>query len=87
MKPKRKKHPTLLHAALLGGLLLNGALAAQDPSRVLPQSLDAPRAGEQVPDFTLPDVTGGSVKLSEFIRSGRGGEPGWVLLVFFRGTW
>ena len=36
--------------------------------------------GQRVPDFTLPDVAGGTFRLADH----RGGP---VVLVFFRGTW
>ena len=63
------------------------ALTWQGPSRVLPPAQGAPVTGEKMPDFSLPDVSGGTVRLSEFIAAGPGGKPGWVLLVFYRGYW
>jgi hypothetical protein len=68
-------------------------LAAQEkgPSRVLPPSEGAPQVGEKVgvkvPDFTLPDIHGNPVALSEFIANGEDNKPGWVLLIFYRGYW
>lgn len=76
---------TLIAAFLLAGA---PALSAwQGPSRTLPPSLNAPEVGEAVPDFTLPSAAGGEVTFSEFLAGQPGDEPGWVLLVFFRGTW
>jgi hypothetical protein len=61
-------------------------------SRQLPASTGAPKVGEQAPDFTLPDVEGRPVRLSELLRSRTGAPDGdaagsWVLLIFYRGYW
>ena len=61
--------------------------AWQEPSRTLPPSLNAPGVGDSITDFTLPAAAGGEVTVSEFLARQPGDEPGWVLLVFFRGTW
>ena len=69
-------------------LAIHAALPAQEgPSRVLPPSDGAPNVGEKIPDFTLPDSHGKSRTLSDLIQHANVGEPGWVLLVFYRGYW
>ena len=72
---------------LLGTAALLVAAQEKGPSRVLPPSNNAPQVGEKAPDFTLPDVHGNPVTLSEFIARGEDGKPGWVLLIFYRGYW
>lgn len=72
---------------LLGTAALLVAAQEKGPSRVLPPSNNAPQVGEKAPDFTLPDVHGNSVTLSEFIAHGEDDKPGWVLLIFYRGYW
>ena len=56
----------------------------------LPASRNAPMVGEKAPDFTLPDVNGNPVTLSQLL-AGPAGAPAkkdrWVLLVFYRGYW
>lgn len=61
-------------------------------SRQLPASQGAPQVGEKAPEFTLPDVNGQRVKLSELLspptaEEERAKKPRWVLLVFYRGYW
>lgn len=41
----------------------------------------APKEGDQVPDFELPNVRGGSIRLSERLKQGP------VVLSFYRGGW
>ena len=72
---------------LVASAAIPPALAWQRPSRVLPPAQEAPVVGEKMSDFSLPDVSGRTVQLSQFIAAGRGGKPGWVLLVFYRGYW
>ena len=50
--------------------------------RQLPVSAGAPRVGEKVPDFSLPDQNGNAVALSDLLASGRG-----TVLIFYRGHW
>lgn len=76
------------------GLLLVGVLfvlAAASPAPVqlgpkdggglTPLDLDRVRAGDLAPDFTLEDMTGRRISLSDF----RGKKN--VVLVFYRGHW
>jgi hypothetical protein len=68
----------------VAGLFLYATLVS---SRELPASAGAPKVGEKVPDFTLPDTQGRPVQLASLLQPS-GGAPGpWVLLIFFRGTW
>jgi hypothetical protein len=57
--------------------------------RQLPKSGEAPRAGQQAPEFSLADVaTGRTVSLSELLSAPVGGRPPrGVVLVFYRGYW
>jgi cytochrome oxidase Cu insertion factor (SCO1/SenC/PrrC family) len=60
----------------------------------LPPSKGAPKTGQKVPDFTLPDSSGKPVTLST-LRAGAPTVDGstaeirgqWVLLIFYRGYW
>ena len=54
----------------------------------LPASGGAPQVGQRAPDFTLTDINGKSVSLSELLSSPVNGKPPkGVLLVFYRGYW
>jgi cytochrome oxidase Cu insertion factor (SCO1/SenC/PrrC family) len=74
---------TKLLTAILGILLL-GAWSAAAAAQ-LPASAGAPKVGEKVPDFTLPDTEGRPVRLSSLHKED--GEARWVLLIFYRGYW
>ncbi len=39
------------------------------------------KAGDKAPDFSLPNASGGDVRLSELLRGGP------VVLAFYRGRW
>ena len=62
-------------------------------SRRLPDSHGAPRVGQKAPDFTLPDINGKPVSLTELLAqaqasaSDKNGHPRSVLLIFYRGYW
>ena len=73
---------------------INQAIADQAPSELLDGlsnaarrldaidfALRAPQVGEPAPDFSLPDHTGGELRLSALLRSGP------VVLIFYRGAW
>ena len=76
-------------ALFVAGLLL----AAAPLLTQLPASKGSPQVGETAPGFTLPDTSGKSVKLSEFLgdaaaaakRTSRVSPA--LLLVFYRGYW
>ena len=59
----------------------------------LPESHGAPRVGQKAPDFTLPDINGKPVSLTELLSqaqasaSDKSGHPRSVLLIFYRGYW
>ncbi|MCL6480474.1 MAG: redoxin domain-containing protein [Firmicutes bacterium] len=52
----------------------------------LPRSANAPKVGDQAPEFTLPDTDGNLVQLSDLLKASDG-RGRWVLLVFYRGYW
>jgi hypothetical protein len=58
-------------------------------SRQLPVAAGAPKVGEKVPDFTLQDSEGRSVRLYDLLGPAVGGSgpSSWVVLVFYRGYW
>jgi len=68
----------------VAGLFLYATLVA---SRELPASPGAPKVGDKVPDFTLPDTQGRPVQLASLQKAATGTPGPWVLLIFFRGTW
>ncbi|MEW6160798.1 MAG: hypothetical protein AB1813_25500 [Verrucomicrobiota bacterium] len=60
-------------------------------ARDLPVADQAPRPGQKVPDFTLPDQRGTPVALSDLLSSKENAastkSPRHLLLIFFRGFW
>jgi hypothetical protein len=62
-------------------------------SRHLPSAQHAPQVGQKAPQFSLSDINGRSVSLSDLLStpitapSGPGHVPKGVLLVFYRGYW
>jgi hypothetical protein len=73
-------------------LLFAGAsLYAFSRARALPNSVKAPQVGEQVPDFTLADISGQPVSLESLFQPPPGDPsspaPDAVLLIFYRGYW
>ena len=74
-------------SALLFGLSIFSFAHARD----LPASAGAPRVGQKAPDFTLTDISGNPVSLSQMIAApidaSSGKAPKAVLLVFYRGYW
>lgn len=63
--------------------------SAQAPGQLPPLPQNTPKVGDKAPDFTLPDTTSKTVKLSEVLAEpGPKGQKGsWVLLIFYRGYW
>jgi len=55
----------------------------------MPAAHGAPQVGQKAPEFSLVDMNGRSVKLSELLAgsSVSGHTPRGVLLVFYRGYW
>jgi len=76
-------------AAVLSLLFLAGSIAFFLSARhIPPESAAAPRVGQQVPDFTLPDSTGHPVSLARlFSVPVLNASPKAVLLIFYRGYW
>ncbi len=57
-------------------------------ARQLPASGGAPRPGQRAPDFTLPDVNGSALTLSDLLGAGAAARAAnGVLLIFYRGYW
>ncbi|HEX6283722.1 MAG TPA: hypothetical protein VFZ71_02565 [Pyrinomonadaceae bacterium] len=57
-------------------------------ARWLPASTGAPKVGQKVPEFTLPDANGKQVSLNELLTTPVNGQaPKGVLLIFYRGYW
>ena len=59
-------------------------------SRWLPPSTGAPQVGQKAPEFTLSDMSGREVSLSELVAApipGQTNAKKGVLLVFYRGFW
>ena len=61
--------------------------AQQKPRGWVPPSPGAPKVGEKVKDFTLPDTDGKPRTISKLLAEADNGKPGWMLLVFYRGYW
>ena len=70
-------------------LLILMLCAFLNPSSAqLPISTGAPYAGQKAPPFALPDQRGKVVSLADLLKQGpRGGKPGGVALIFYRGYW
>ena len=66
---------------LAGGTPALAQLGPKDGAGLAPTELDRVKVGQPAPDFTLEDVEGKAVTLSEF----RGKKS--VVLVFYRGYW
>lgn len=77
---RSRRWPAWLALGLSAVLLAGGAWVNLVVARV-PTTPTALRAGEQPPDFTLPDATDRPVSLADY----RGRKP--VVLVFYRGYW
>src|SRR5215471_11132002 len=73
-----EKRMSRIFYTIILGLLLNGTLAF---AQLGPTDLERIKVGQPAPDFTLEDVNGKNVSLSEF----RGKKS--VVLVFYRGYW
>ena len=74
-------------------LLLSLSMSADRPAAQEQVAAGAPRVGQKAPDFTLPDVTGKRVTLSDLLaapapsagKSER--KTRWLVLIFYRGYW
>ncbi len=76
----------VLSVAIIGLFLFSILIMA----RWLPPSTGAPQVGQKAPEFTLTDVNGKQVSLSELLSSpiaGQTNDKKGVLLIFYRGYW
>ena len=76
-------------AAVFSALFLAATIGFFWTARHIPaESVAAPKIGQRVPDFTLPDTTGHTVSLAQLFSTTAGTEPPKaLLLVFYRGYW
>lgn len=73
-----------LSVAIIGLFLFSFFVLA----RWLPASTGAPKMGQKVPEFTLPDANGRQVSLNELLTTPINGQPPkGALLIFYRGYW
>jgi hypothetical protein len=73
---------------VLALLFLAGNVVLFRISRDVPKSAGAPRVGQRLAEFTLPDSSGQQTALSQFFAASAGGAPPKaVLLIFYRGYW
>jgi cytochrome oxidase Cu insertion factor (SCO1/SenC/PrrC family) len=75
---------TILALALVLSLPLSPAraqLGPKDGANLAPTDLERVKVGDKAPDFTLEDIDGSNISLSNF----RGKKS--VVLVFYRGHW
>lgn len=69
-------------------LLLAGNVVLFRLTRDVPKSAGAPRVGQRLAEFTLPDSSGQQTTLSQlFAASANGAPPKAILLIFYRGYW
>lgn len=74
--------------AVFSIFLFSTAVSAQQkPRGWVPPAPGAPKVGEKVKDFTLPDTDGKPRTISKLLAEADNGKPGWMLLVFYRGYW
>jgi cytochrome oxidase Cu insertion factor (SCO1/SenC/PrrC family) len=71
----------LLLAISLAGAPAWAQLGAKDGADLAPTDLNRVKVGQSAPDFSLEDVSGKPITLSDF----RGKKT--VVLVFYRGYW
>lgn len=74
-------------SVLMIGLFIFSVFVA---SRWLPPSTGAPQVGQKAPEFTLSDMSGKQVSLSELVAApipGQTNAKKGVLLIFYRGYW
>ena len=90
--PKRSKIMGTVVATLSFAIFGFFIFAIFIMARQLPASHGAPQVGQKAPDFSLSDISGKPVSLSEMMASpvnGKAGSPNprAVLVVFYRGYW
>ena len=77
----------VMSVAFAAALLFSAAPAGAQ----LPPSKSAPKVGDKMPDFTLPDTNNKPVKLSALLEPAAGEKKDqagpWVVLIFYRGYW
>ena len=74
--------------AVVSALLIAVNLVGFFHARAVPASAAAPKIGQKVPEFTLPDTQNQPVSLTGlFAANAKDAPPKAVLLVFYRGYW
>ena len=77
----------LMPLAFAAALLFSAAPAGAQ----LPPSKGAPKVGDKMPAFTLPDTNNKPVMLSALLAPAAGEKKDqagpWVVLIFYRGYW
>ena len=99
------RQPAVYRGRVFGSLLALVALAGVGMfcygllyvARQLPPSAGAPRVGQRVPDFTLPDQDGNPIALAQLLgnsstaptttQSTTSARGNGALLIFYRGYW
>lgn len=77
----RSRVITVAFFVLLAISTAYGQLGPKDGANLSPTDLERVKAGDQAPDFTLENMDGKRISLSDF----RGKKN--VVLVFYRGHW
>ena len=69
-------------------LLFAGNVVLFRHTRDVPRSAGAPKVGQRLAEFTLPDSSGHQTTFSQlFAASADGTPPKAILLIFYRGYW
>jgi hypothetical protein len=87
-RPRRSKVAGVIVTSLsllIFGLFIFSSLIM---ARWMPAALGAPQVGQKAPDFSLADIYGKKVTLSELLSTPIKARPAkGVLLIFYRGYW
>ena len=87
-RPRRSKIAGSILATISLAIFGFFVLAVFVAPRWMPAARGAPQVGEKAPDFSLSDINGRTVSLSELLSSPINGKaPKGVVLIFYRGYW